>query len=635
MGPLTNLFCLAALVTPWRATYTETLTDANAEGFRDPRWCIALNAIALAAGILGNAFLLANFARRIRYIIAIPISILLWLLAAFSLLGSIVSMEIHSPPIRPEQTYSQGYWYAVIAAVLYFLISMLLTVNICGCWLGHYPQPTTLTARDQETLILQSMLLCLWIAIWAVGFSHAANLSYPDAVYFCVVTVLTLGFSEPLSSYGARYMVIPFVIGGLTFLGLIIYHIRKFFSDLAVEKKNIQSRKVPKRTIERTMTSEADLRQRLRLPPRNEPADHEQHGNSDIHGQTVTRHDSAPQRMAQIRIVPPEPRSRRSKLRSKLVLLREEKDRFDAMRSIQENTSSFKKWYSSMASILTFIIYWVLGATILWRIELREQNLGFAEALYFCFVSLFTIGSSEYTPRTNGGKPFFVVWMLCDIPVMTILISDLATTIIPTFKNAILILADWTVLSKVGIYRSFLERRPRLKALVPGGQTLHRRGRDIAYPVPEQRSEVDNMTPTMNLLAAINEADEELGQRLVSAIRRIAHDVQASPAKKYNYEEWVEITRLVRFTRQNDGGEEDDEGLVEWDWIGEDSPMLSQQSEGEWILNQLCESLIRYNKREIKLQNERAVAVRNAVNSIVGLQRVREPNARVAEEESR
>ncbi|KIN00711.1 hypothetical protein OIDMADRAFT_124590, partial [Oidiodendron maius Zn] len=562
MGPLTNLFCLAALVTPWRATYTETLTDANAEGFRDPRWCIALNAIALAAGILGNAFLLANFARRIRYIIAIPISILLWLLAAFSLLGSIVSMEIHSPPIRPEQTYSQGYWYAVIAAVLYFLISMLLTVNICGCWLGHYPQPTTLTARDQETLILQSMLLCLWIAIWAVGFSHAANLSYPDAVYFCVVTVLTLGFSEPLSSYGARYMVIPFVIGGLTFLGLIIYHIRKFFSDLA-------------------------------------------------------------------------PRSRRSKLRSKLVLLREEKDRFDAMRSIQENTSSFKKWYSSMASILTFIIYWVLGATILWRIELREQNLGFAEALYFCFVSLFTIGSSEYTPRTNGGKPFFVVWMLCDIPVMTILISDLATTIIPTFKNAILILADWTVLSKVGIYRSFLERRPRLKALVPGGQTLHRRGRDIAYPVPEQRSEVDNMTPTMNLLAAINEADEELGQRLVSAIRRIAHDVQASPAKKYNYEEWVEITRLVRFTRQNDGGEEDDEGLVEWDWIGEDSPMLSQQSEGEWILNQLCESLIRYNKREIKLQNERAVAVRNAVNSIVGLQRVREPNARVAEEESR
>jgi VIT1/CCC1 family predicted Fe2+/Mn2+ transporter len=51
--------------------------------------CIALNATSLALGIVGNLFLLFNFTRRIRYIIALPASIILWFLAtAIVRLGS-------------------------------------------------------------------------------------------------------------------------------------------------------------------------------------------------------------------------------------------------------------------------------------------------------------------------------------------------------------------------------------------------------------------------------------------------------------------------------------------------------------------------------------------------------------------
>lgn len=39
--------------------------------------------------------------------------------------------------------------------------------------------------------------------------------------------------------------------------------------------------------------------------------------------------------------------------------------------------------------------------------------------------------------------------------------------------------------------------------------------------------------------------------------------------------------------------DEDEYGVLNWDWIGEQTPMLSTQTEPEWILDRLCESMIR------------------------------------------
>ena len=46
-----------------------------------PRRCIGLNAASLACGFTGNIFLLFNFTRRIRYIVALPMTIILWYFA--------------------------------------------------------------------------------------------------------------------------------------------------------------------------------------------------------------------------------------------------------------------------------------------------------------------------------------------------------------------------------------------------------------------------------------------------------------------------------------------------------------------------------------------------------------------------
>lgn len=80
-------------------------------------------------------------------------------------------MHIYTPPIGPCQIYTQGFWYGVIAAVLYFICAALLMVNMLGYFLGHYSQHFNLT-DSQRTLILQTMMFFLWLAGGAGVFSR-------------------------------------------------------------------------------------------------------------------------------------------------------------------------------------------------------------------------------------------------------------------------------------------------------------------------------------------------------------------------------------------------------------------------------------------------------------------------------
>ncbi len=85
MGPLANVLSIAALITSWRNRYDPDYPGQDSYStehpIRDPRWCISLNAASLVCGFIGNIFLLFNFTRRVRYIIALPMTMILWYFA--------------------------------------------------------------------------------------------------------------------------------------------------------------------------------------------------------------------------------------------------------------------------------------------------------------------------------------------------------------------------------------------------------------------------------------------------------------------------------------------------------------------------------------------------------------------------
>ncbi|MCJ1278339.1 Potassium channel [Puttea exsequens] len=654
-GPLANVMSIAALVTSWRNNYDPTNlgVDADSVGFPDPKWCLGLNGASLACGFVGNIFLLFNFTQGIRYIVALPVTIILWYFATGILMGITISMNEYVPPIRPEQTYSQGYWHAVIAACLYMASSMALMLNMLGYFLGHYPQHFELT-DDQRNLILQTMMFFFWLAGGAAVFAKTEGWSYVDSLYFCDVTVLTVGFGDfhPMNDVG-RGLVFPYSVGGIIILGLMVSSIQKFASELGsthVVQKNLERKRTD--TLGRTATSDLEAQQ---LAQHFRPKFH--HSKRDVmtpsaaldpSDRTVTFHDIEkdqpnPPRVhtegrREISHTNPVARMRHIGSRKpKIIMMRDEKTRFDAMRSIQHETHKFKR-YSALAmsviacksltnAIICFFtaiktkmtlpksqprtnahavgILWCVGAIGFWKAEAKTQGLSYFQALYFCYVSLLTIGYGDLSPTSNAGKPFFIVWSLIAVPTMTILISDMGDTVIASFKRGTFRLADWTVLPKEGQWRNLLERYPWLLLWLEkkSRQAAEKKRLARGMRTGPADEDVDAPPPTMEEVANLETLDDAaLARKLAIAIRRTADDLKEDPPKRYSYEEWAEYTRLIRFSRMSKEQveeEEEEEGIVEWDWIGEDSPMLAEGTESEWVLDRLCESLNRYMRKSV------------------------------------
>lgn len=526
--------------------------------------------------------------------------------------------------------------------------TLMLMINLLGYFRGKYPQCFELD-DDQRTLILQTMLFFCWLAGGAAVFAHVCGWSYADALYFCDVTVLTVGFGDFVAPNNVgRGLVFPYAVFGIIFLGLMIQSIWKFAVGLSRDNiiRSHQVR-IRKRAFSHSFSNENELRERLALPQRrsslalarvptrssqSSPVPSwtarrmslEQYGHFDVHGRTITFHDN--------RLTGPLARlgthkhdaqnsaARHARHRERLIFLKEEKDRFDEMRDIQADTRRFKRYYALSVSVLSFAILWAVGAVVFMCVERREQNLTYFKALYFCYVSLLTIGYGDFSPRSNAGKPFFVVWSLIAVPTMTLLVSDMSDTVVSAINRGTFTLADWTVLPKNGVVHDFLQKHPRLTAW----RERKNREREASKRIREGFTvqDPDEFTPTSETIADDQQprsssparleqyADEsltehDLARQLALAINRTVNDSRLQHRKKYSYQEWVEFTRLIRFSGESprqveaeDEEEEEEEGLLEWDWIGDNSPLLANISESEWILDRLCESLNRYTRRQ-------------------------------------
>ena len=119
-------------------------------------------------------------------------------------------MSIYVPPVSPGETYSQGFWHAVLAAATYFIGGSMLVANMVGYLLGHYPQQFDLD-DDQRTLILQTMMFFFWLAAGAGIYCRLEDWTYVNALYWCDVVSSTLPIlhHHAVSFTGAKYAASP------------------------------------------------------------------------------------------------------------------------------------------------------------------------------------------------------------------------------------------------------------------------------------------------------------------------------------------------------------------------------------------------------------------------------------------
>lgn len=428
---------------------------------------------------------------------------------------------------------------------------MVLCVNMLGYFLGHYPQHFDLT-DEHRNMILQTIMFCLWLSGGAGIYHRVDGLSYANALYFCDVTILTIGFGDfRPTTEAARGILFPYAAGGIIILGLLISSIRNFVRDVSHD------------VIRRHVARQAkDIRAQ-------NTKKHRKHGHSS----------QPPEVPCGIRHIHSTENSSRTGHHSDHVTLTgartlDIKDRFAALRTVQRRTRRFTHYFTLALSVVAFCIVWFVGAIVFWRMERTQQHWTYPNALYFCYVALLTIGFGDFTPTSNSGKPFFVVWSLVAVPTMTILISHMGETVIAGYKRGGLMLAAWSTLPEA----------VRRHGHVGGAAN---RSRKSGTESISTQSRLDGNGHHTVQSPGTDEVDtHDLAVRLAVAIQKIVLDLDAVPPKTYGFDEWNEYSKLLRFTYSSEE-EFQQEGVLEW-------AKLAERRETEWLLKRLTESLVRY-----------------------------------------
>ncbi|KAJ6261380.1 hypothetical protein Dda_4050 [Drechslerella dactyloides] len=599
-GPLANLTSVAALVSPWRANLPTTGDNAYDERygipFEDPRWAIGINAAALVFGVVGNFFLMCNYSRRLRYSVAMPVTILCWFISSGLLSASLIAEHVYRAPISPYQVYTQAFWFGVICCGLYFFAATLLVVNIAGYLRCKYPDHIE-SSKAELSLMMHTVFFFLWMGIGALVFCNVQHWTFSDSIYFCNVTLLTVGFGDfYVTNTVARALVFPFSVIGITMLGLIVNNIVGFVAEIG--EKDLAGRHIEHRRKNIATRAVANSMELSRHDPalaefaRRDESGHRIGSNIGPEGFQLKRASSI--RSLQQSVISVITRRRRTTP----ILMRASRDRFEAMRRIQRHTIRFKRWTALLSALIAFLSLWLLGALVFMIAEKHTQNLTYFQAMYFCYVSILTIGYGDLSPRSNAGKAFFLLWSIWSVPTITVLISSMGSTVIEQFQQQSERVAKYTILPKKGIRIRMKEIAGDVKdtvtdtvntvtdtvtdivtgvvdvvATATGNQSETSDDNATRPPLSttgsgNRRSAATSGRPTLRRIREEGDDDEdddeddedeeprnplpqdytfqELLVALTAAIRSVGRDVARHPRREYVYDDWVEFTRLIR-----------------------------------------------------------------------------------------
>lgn len=223
-GPLSNVFSLLAIICPWKILKV----DPGAE--KDPVWCYAINSVSIVFAIFSNLFLLLNYRKKIRYTYAQIISIAGWGIACTLLTILIIYYHYWFYKYDYDKDYlmGDGFFYACITVVLHFANFFMLTINELGFLLKKY-KPVFNIDNTQETLIIQTTAIGVWLMIGASVFTRLIDARLTDSFLYAVTSLITVGMQTlvPVNDPAAQTLTSIWIICGLVMFGLIISSIRQ------------------------------------------------------------------------------------------------------------------------------------------------------------------------------------------------------------------------------------------------------------------------------------------------------------------------------------------------------------------------------------------------------------------------
>ncbi|KAJ5772263.1 hypothetical protein N7520_002792 [Penicillium odoratum] len=578
-GPMASAFNVCCLAQTWRM-----VPDAQGGylNVTDPKWVTSVNALSLLFALIANLFLSLNMARRVQFRLTQPIIVIGWFLSSALLIAILIPFGVMM--YRPENSnhiYSQAYFYGAFAAGIYFIIACLSTVTAYGAYRGHYSREYKLST-SQRTLMLQTIIFCIYLLAGAAVYSKVEGWRFLDAVYWADYTLLTIGIGNfAPSTHLGRGLLFPYAVGGIVILGLIISSIRTLMLERG---RQIMANSLAARTRRFLVKQATSDNNRLRglvpdLPPRDQETDE------------ITERER-------------------------------QKREFITMRRIRQVATVQHKWISLAISLTVWMAMWLIGAVVFWRSE-QSQAWTYFEALYFAYTSLLTIGYGDIYPESSLGKSFFVFWSLLAVPSITILISSIGDTLVRFIRDLTLYIGELTILPGDEPFSDRLKDIFRMSWSDKWvEETLGERSTDdILNEKNEKRDpEKANGEATRYFEAEERKRQDSAHARgdvageslhhyhylLFHEIRKMMEYTNSNKNKEFDYLEWEYYLALISGKHRpasvadelkNSSDEERARALKEWSWIDKRNPLIGEKSEVEWLLHELTEALERELRR--------------------------------------
>jgi len=545
-------------------------------------------------------------AHRVSFAIAQPITIVGWFLSAFLLIALVAVANSHHFRLLPRDQHalSQAFYYAIMAAALYCIISVLMVVTVIGAMRGHYEKEFRLTL-SQRTLMLQTIALLMYLLIGALIYSYIESWKYLDAVYWADFTLLTVGIGDDFTpkTHLGRGLLFPYAIGGIVTIGLVIGSVRSLVLERG--KQKLHARFTEKKREHALSTIDPD--------------------NRTIKIGWFRRYKFSQKGLSEAQ--------------------RREQE-FNIMRHIQAAADQQRKWVSLLLSASAAFALWFVGAAVFEQAE-SEQQWSYFVSLYFSYTSLLTIGYGDLQPESNSGKPFFVFWSLLAVPTLTILISNMGDTVVKGFEDFTIWAGSLTILpgekgaratlkssiNKVTRQRLFKADTFRM-GLPPGflpfgDESKHKAEDEEKHTIEDHAANRLYSYVEETELQEASEAQEkgDITERdthlyhyvLAKEVRNLMTDVNASPPRQYNYREWAWYLKLMGQDENDEsqhrkppvkvrskagpgrgkveleqlGEASGEDGGLKWSWLGTRSPLMGNKSEAEWLLQKLSAVLER------------------------------------------
>lgn len=572
-GPMANAFSICALVEKWRVYIPPGADEGHGVKVQDPKWLIAINSVSLVFALVANLALLLNMARRLSFAVAQPITIVGWYLASILLIVLVSLASTSMFRIQPAEQHAlgQAYYYGIIAAGLYFVISSLMVVTVFGAHRGHYPKDFRLTV-SQRSLMLQTISFMIYLLLGALMFSKIEGWPFLDAVFWADFTLLTVGIGGEFvpKTHTGRSLLFPYAMGGILMVGLVVGSVRSLVLERGKQK---MSARFVENNRQRVLSSFDPEKRTLRLGLCHKIS-------------FCERGLSESQRREQ---------------------------EFLVMRRIQEKAERKRRYTALAISSAAALLLWFIGAVVFMHSEKNMQGWSYFVSLYFAYTTLLTVGYGDFTPSSNAGKAFFVFWTLLAVPTLTILISNMGDTVIRGFKDLTIWMGSLTVLpdedGMVATLKAGTKRLRRGKIFETNDQThldcvaKHVEEKELA-DAEEAGEHGDTLERDIHWYHFV----------LTKEIRRLMKDVDASPPKQYTYQEWTYFLKLIgqdeadgsghRRPKVQDHHDEHDspdlgtaDGIERessehsWSWLGVRSPLMGTKTEAQWLLQRLAATL--------------------------------------------